>query len=1402
MPPLLLRAFAALAVVFSAHAQVVINEINYDPADPTKALEFVELFNAGATAVNLSGWRMENAVDFVFPNGTSIAPGGYVVVAENPAVFQARYGFAPLGPWTGSLSNDGERVQIRNAAAAVVDQVNYGIGFPWPTAAKGAGGTLERIHPGLEADLGGNWRASAPVLIARGATGWHWRAGSSEASAPTNAWTAAAFVENGTWTTAATALPIGYGEPDILTPISGMQNVYRSVYLRKTFTLPAGPLPNGLVLRVRVDDGAVCWINGTELSPRIRATGTPNFNATGMTIDNAIEPVPFVDIPISNAGSILQAGTNVLAIQGFNTTLNSSDFLVNAELIVEGGTPGAQNNSFSATAPPAIRQVTHAPNEPAAGVPVLISARITDPQGVATVTLGYQLVDPGSYIRRTDAAYATTWTNVPMVDDGTGGDLVAGDGIFSATMPAALQTNRRLIRYRLTATDTGAASITVPYADDEQPNFAYFVYNGVPDWSGAVLPGGTGSRATVKTYPGTLLNGIQVWQIIANNADVDNSQYVSASNGVRFYCTVVYDGKVYDHIAFHNRGIGSTYVSGKNKWALNFNRARDVRVKNNWGNYYNESWNSFPIDACAAPWAAVHRGMAGVEEAMAYRLYELAGMSSLRTHYMHLRVIDDALEFGATQYVGDFWGLYMGLEPTEGNFINERKLPDGNVYAIEGAAGDKKTQSSTQPLDTSDWNAFRDAAVLAGQNEAWYRANMDLNAFYTFFALNRFCGNVDVRPGDNYRYYHRSSDNRWVVIPYDLDMMSLPAHHWGGTLADGVVWAGATSQSVLLSRHTALAIEFRNRCREMLSLLASDGAANGGQIGQLVDEYAQLVKPTGAPFTWADADEAMWCNHPRTVGTGANSGQTSHKNNFYRAIFADTRGGLAGTPATNWTRTHSDPDGDGYVGFQDKMDYLVNFMTNTWPGGAWTRSNGLPAGYGYQHLLWESLYGGWGNVNANPTVADLAFPNPPTIAYAGPNGFPANALDFTSSAFSPATVANGGTAFTAMQWRVGEIYAPGIPGYVAGTKRRYEVENVWTSAELPAFTATTRFPQTNIEPGKTYRARVRHKDANGRWSQWSAPVQFVAGTPDVAVYVASLVVSEVNYNPAPVTPAEFAAGFSSDDFEWVELKNISAQPVTMADVRFTKGIDFDFPAAWTIPPGGFALVVRNLAAFQLRWGHAFDAIIAGVTADNFSNGSEEVKLSYGAGTEIFRFVYQDIAPWPAAADGTGHTLVLRTPAPLASATDGTLWRASYGVGGSPGADDVLTFEAWRTDYPGVLIATDDSDGDGLFNLVEYALAANPLAPSPAALPASGIVNLTVAGTPDDYFVLTFTHRTDASDLTIEAQFATAVPGPWSASGVLVSATPNANNTVTEMWRSPLPRSAYPELFGRVWVSKP
>jgi hypothetical protein len=59
-----------------------------------------------------------------------------------------------------------------------------------------------------------------------------------------------------------------------------------------------------------------------------------------------------------------------------------------------------------------------------------------------------------------------------------------------------------------------------------------------------------------------------------------------------------------------------------------------------------------------------------------------------------------------------------------------------------------------------------------------------------------------------------------------------------------------------------------------------------------------------------------------------------------------------------------------------------------------------------------------------------------------------------------------------------------------------------------------------------------------------------------------VVVAEIMYHPADPTAVEFAAGFTDDNcFEFIELRNVGPVALSLADLRFTKGVDFDFLAS-------------------------------------------------------------------------------------------------------------------------------------------------------------------------------------------------------------------------------------------------
>ena len=46
---------------------VIINEIMYQPASENLLESYVELYNSGTNAVNLSGWRFTKGISYAFP---------------------------------------------------------------------------------------------------------------------------------------------------------------------------------------------------------------------------------------------------------------------------------------------------------------------------------------------------------------------------------------------------------------------------------------------------------------------------------------------------------------------------------------------------------------------------------------------------------------------------------------------------------------------------------------------------------------------------------------------------------------------------------------------------------------------------------------------------------------------------------------------------------------------------------------------------------------------------------------------------------------------------------------------------------------------------------------------------------------------------------------------------------------------------------------------------------------------------------------------------------------------------------------------------------------------------------------------------------------------------------------
>ncbi len=143
--------------------QVVITELMYHPPDAAGPdAEFLELTNAGSTAVSVEGWCFRG-ITFCFGPGATLGAGQRVVLTADQDAFKTAWGFAADHAFGGGLSNSGERIQLLDAAGRVVDIVEYRDVWPWPVTPDGLGPSLEVIDPREDNNTARNWRASVDL---------------------------------------------------------------------------------------------------------------------------------------------------------------------------------------------------------------------------------------------------------------------------------------------------------------------------------------------------------------------------------------------------------------------------------------------------------------------------------------------------------------------------------------------------------------------------------------------------------------------------------------------------------------------------------------------------------------------------------------------------------------------------------------------------------------------------------------------------------------------------------------------------------------------------------------------------------------------------------------------------------------------------------------------------------------------------------------------------------------------------------------------------------------------------------------------------------------------------------------------------------------------------------------
>jgi len=1216
---------------------IVINEIHFDPAVKVLPEEFIELHNQSDAEVDVSGWFFSSGIFFVIPPDTTIPANGFLVVAESPERMVDAFGVDALGPYDGRLSNSSDRIDLRSPDGNIQDSVDYQAAFPWPIASEGGGSSLELIHPSLDNDLAGSWRASGLVerpfrervfLLESESTGWRYRKGTSEASDPIEAWRDLDFQLDETWLAGQTS--IGFGDDDDNTVLDDMRENYTTVYLRHTFDVALqedGSLPRLLKIGLYVDDGAFIWINGVDAQQYNTRTDPITYDTRARTGREA----RWQHLDIQNAHTLLREGENILSVLAMNSSITSADFSIDVELFVPGTededpdalappTPGDRNSVYSETAPPQIRQVDHLPTQPTSSEPFVITAKVTDPDGVVSVNVELQEVRAGEYVpaylplpqnrligapqteREVNPEYVSpqSWTTIAMVDDGTGGDAVANDSIYTALLEP--RDHRTLVRYKISATDAADLSVTVPYRDDPSLNFALFVSDGIPGYETtrlSVHPEGPG-----HVYPPEVMTSIPVYTLATRAEDMTHAVAYSgafqipksnerARDKFNWNGTFIYDGRVYDHVTYRLRQANDRYGgSGKRSMRIRFRKGNYLRVRDQYGKRYPTRWRTLNTGKM---FDNKRVGNFGLTETMNALLWNMVGTPAPWFHTFHFRVIDDTEEAPADnfgQYRGDFWGMFNAIQDYDPRFLSAHDLDDGNLYKLKDGqfnGNDLRRNQGRRAVTTDrDFQNIR-SSLRPQRTDDWLNAHVNYPRWYPYHAVVEGIRHYDFRPADSHSKnrawyfepdYDGSEYGRLWTLPWDSDAS------WGPNWNSGVDY---TKNAIFSGRgKPAFKQEYRNFIREFRDLVWTRGV-----IETMIDDLAAAVEQMSM------ADRDRWRNGPADAGRQDFGSMTAKVNDMKRFAFIGWSGASGPT---------------------------------------------VPAGGRARHL--ENL--------ANAEGDRTRIPNTPTVTALAPEGFPADQLRFRSSPF---TDPQDEDSFAGIVWRLGEISSPDRP-FDPTRPRLYEYPALW-EVQSDDFLEEIVVPRSIVEEGHLYRVRVKHRDNNNKWSHWSDPSEFVVGAPTmIAPQVASLRITELMYNPD-----------ADSDFEFLELENVGDETIDLSGVRFTDGLDFDFVDGDvdTLGPGERVVLVNDRVVFATRY-DTTDMLIAGEYGGRLSDSGERIELTYGRGETILAFEYDDL--WLPLTDGFGLSLVIDNPlAPAETWGNPESWRSSKRFWGTPGTDD-------------------------------------------------------------------------------------------------------------------------------------
>jgi hypothetical protein len=137
---------------------VIISEVAWAGTRASANDEWIELWNPGATDVDLAGWTLTDGGDILVPLSGTIGAGGFFLLERTDDTTVADIAADRI--YTGALANAGESLYLIDPSGRTVDSAN-GDGGPWPAGSQAMAAAMERTGSGSDAD--GEWCSNDAV---------------------------------------------------------------------------------------------------------------------------------------------------------------------------------------------------------------------------------------------------------------------------------------------------------------------------------------------------------------------------------------------------------------------------------------------------------------------------------------------------------------------------------------------------------------------------------------------------------------------------------------------------------------------------------------------------------------------------------------------------------------------------------------------------------------------------------------------------------------------------------------------------------------------------------------------------------------------------------------------------------------------------------------------------------------------------------------------------------------------------------------------------------------------------------------------------------------------------------------------------------------------------------------